>query len=93
MLQGRYYDRTIYNVNWIEGRDIDNNWVASQTIFNMAASYRGEMAGGMQWRAAFNVTNLFDREPSIVANTTGQTMVLGHDNLGRRYQLSLNFDF
>lgn len=93
MLQGRYYHKVMNNNTWVEGRDIDDNWIASQTTFNFAASYRGEMSGGIQWRAAFNITNLFDREPSIVANTFGQSTVLGHDVFGRRYQLSLDFDF
>lgn len=93
MLQGRYYHKVMNNTTWVEGRDIDDNWISSQTTFNFAASYRGEMSRGMQWRAALNITNLFDREPPIVANTFGQSMVLGHDQLGRRYQLSLNFDF
>ena len=93
MLQGIYYDSVMYNTNWIEGRDVDDNSVASNTTFNLATSYRGEMDNGMSWRGAFNITNLFDREPSIVANTTGQGLIAGHDSLGRRYQLSLNMDF
>ena len=47
----------------------------------------------MGWGLSFNITNLTDKEPSIVANATGQTIVLGHDALGRRYQLSFNMDF
>jgi iron complex outermembrane receptor protein len=93
MLQANYYDSTIYNNTWVEGRDIDDNTVASNTIFNLATSYRGELSSGMNWRAAFNITNLFDREPSIVANTGGQGLIAGHDTLGRRYQMSLNMDF
>lgn len=93
MLQSIYYGDTIYNVTWVEGRDIDDNTVASNTIFNLSASYRGEMNSGAQWRAAFNITNLFDREPSIVANTGGQAIIPGHDSLGRRYQFSVNMDF
>jgi outer membrane receptor protein involved in Fe transport len=93
MLQGSYYHKVMNNVTWVEGRDVDDNWIASQTTFNFAASYTGEMANGMAWRAAFNVTNLFDREPSIVANANGQSLVTGHDTLGRRYQVSVNVDF
>jgi outer membrane receptor protein involved in Fe transport len=93
MLQGSYYDEVMNNSTWVEGVDIDDNWIASQTTWNFAASYRGETANGMAWRAAFNITNLFDKAPSIVANTTGQSMVFGQDTLGRRYQLSLNLDF
>lgn len=93
MLQGAYYDRVMNNVTWIEGRDIDDNWIDAQTTFNFGSSYHGETGRGMGWTASFNVTNLFDKEPSIVANATGQSTVLGHDTLGRRYQLSVSLDF
>ena len=93
MLTANYYGDTIYNVNWVEGREIEDNTVASNTIFNFATSFRGEMDNGMAWRAALNVTNMFDRAPSIVANTGGQAIIPGHDSLGRRYQFSLNMDF
>jgi outer membrane receptor protein involved in Fe transport len=93
MLQGSYFDKVMVDYTWIEGRDVDDNWISSQTTFNFGAVYRGAMTGGMEWRAGFNVTNLFDREPSIAATANGQTVVLGHDALGRRYQLSVNFDF
>ena len=93
MLQGDYYDSTMNNITWREGIDVDDNWVASQTTFSAAASYRTETSRGMGWGLSFNITNLTDQEPSIVANATGQSIVLGHDALGRRYQLSFNMDF
>jgi hypothetical protein len=39
------------NITWVEGRDVDDNWISSQTTFNFGASHRGEMAGGREWRA------------------------------------------
>jgi hypothetical protein len=42
---------------------------------------------------ALNITNLTDREPVIFATATGQSLILGHDTLGRRYQPSVNMDF
>jgi iron complex outermembrane recepter protein len=93
MLQGDYYHHVMNNITWIEGVDVDDNWVASQATLSFAASYTGEMANGTAWRAALNITNLTDTEPSIVANATGQTLVTGHDTLGRRFQLSVNFEF
>jgi hypothetical protein len=93
MLQGRYFDSVKNNVNWVEGRDVDDNWIASQTTWNTGLSYSGELERGTAWRASFNVTNLFDRDPSIAPGTTGQGILAGHDSLGRRYQLSLNLDF
>ena len=93
MLQGDYYHSTMNNITWVEGVDVDDNWVAAQTTFSFATSYRTETTRGMGWGLSFNITNLTDQEPSIVANATGQTIVMGHDALGRRYQLSFNMDF
>jgi outer membrane receptor protein involved in Fe transport len=93
MLQSNYYDSVMNNITFVEGRDIDDNWIASMTVFNSAISYQGEMRGGATWRASLNVTNMFDKEPSIVAGANGQSIIAGHDSLGRRYQLSLNVDF
>jgi outer membrane receptor protein involved in Fe transport len=92
-LQGDYYDSTMNNITWVEGVDVDDNWVAKQVTFSTAVAYRTETTRGMGWGLSFNVTNLTDKEPSIVANATGQTIVLGHDALGRRYQVSFNMDF
>jgi len=93
MLQSTYYHNVMNNITWTEGVDVDDNRIASNTTFNFALSYAGEMGNGMNWRAAFNITNLFDRAPSIVAGTGGQSIIAGHDVLGRRYQMSLNMDF
>jgi len=93
MLQSTYYDSVMNNITWVEGRDIDDNWIASQTAYNTAVSYSGDMDSGATWRASFNITNLFNKDPSIVANANGQSFIAGHDTLGRRYQLSLNMSF
>lgn len=93
MLQSRYYDSVMNNILWVEGRDVDDNWIASQTTYNSAVSYEGELQSGSTWRAAFNITNLFDKEPPIVAGANGQSIIAGHDSFGRRYQLSLNMEF
>ena len=29
-LVGRYYDATTYDVAWVEGREVDDNWAPSQ---------------------------------------------------------------
>jgi len=93
MLQSNYYDSVMNNITFVEGRDIDDNWIASMTTWNSAISFQGEMQGGSTWRAAINITNLFDKEPSIVAGANGQSIIAGHDAFGRRYQISLNMDF
>jgi outer membrane receptor protein involved in Fe transport len=103
MLQSTYYDSTLSNgnnefltganSNWVEGRDVDDNTVASQTIFNMGLTYGREMTSGGEWQAALNINNLFDREPPIIAGAGGQALSNSHDQFGRRYQLSLNMNF
>jgi iron complex outermembrane receptor protein len=108
MLQSTYYDSTLSNgnnetltgpnSNWVEGVDVDDNTVASQTIFNLGLNYGQEMANGGDWQVQFNVNNVFDREPPIIAGAPGvapspQALSNNFDQFGRRYQLSLNVNF
>ncbi|HEY0961531.1 MAG TPA: hypothetical protein VGE69_04165, partial [Pseudomonadales bacterium] len=99
-LIGRYYDSTIVSqagILWREGFEVDDNTIASQTVANLVLSYRGETANGGNWVASFNVNNLFDRDPPIQAseNLRGGQQGVGnvYDVFGRRYQLSLNYNF
>jgi len=97
----RYYDSTNYTngfgVFWVDGVDVDDSSIASQTVHNVSVSYRGEMASGSNWVASFNVSNIFDRDPPVVASQNlrgGQQGVSNvFDVFGRRYQLSLNYSF
>jgi outer membrane receptor protein involved in Fe transport len=105
MFQTTYYDSTLNNggtllenntgptSTYIEGVDIDDNTVASQTIFNLGLNYGKEMNNGGNWLLQFNVNNLFDRDPPIIASTGGQQLSNSHDQFGRRYQVSLNVNF
>lgn len=103
MLQTTYTDSTLSNgnnagltganSNWVEGVDVDDNTIASQTIFNMGLTYGRDMANGGTWQAAFNINNMFDRDPPVIAGTGGQAISNSHDSFGRRYQLSLNINF
>lgn len=103
VLTSTYYDSTLSNgnnealtgptSNWVEGRDVDDNTVASQTIINLGLNYGREMTNGGDWQVAFQVNNLFDRDPPIIAGALGQVLSNSHDQFGRRYQLSLNMNF
>jgi iron complex outermembrane recepter protein len=93
MLQSTYFHKVMNNITWVEGRDVDDNWIGSQTTVNFGATYSGEWSGGTEWRASFNITNLTDVEPPVVATATGQSLIIGHDTLGRRYNLSVTLDF
>jgi iron complex outermembrane recepter protein len=97
----RYYDSTTYTngfgVFWVDGADVDDASITSQTVHNLGLSYRGETADGSNWTASFNVNNIFDRDPPIVASQNlrgGQQGVSNvFDVFGRRYQLALNYSF
>jgi hypothetical protein len=82
----RYFDSTRANNTWVEGVDVDDNKIASQTTVNGGVNYSGETDGGSTWRAGLNITNLFDRAPSRFGN-------VGQDDLGRRYSVSFNISF
>jgi outer membrane receptor protein involved in Fe transport len=81
----------------VEGRDIDRNKISSQTTTNLVLTYRGETSTDATWTTSFNVTNLFDRDAPIVPSFSqrgGQQNISGqHDSFGRRYQLSLDYNF
>jgi iron complex outermembrane receptor protein len=97
----RYYDSTTYTngfgVFWVAGADVDDATIASQTVHNLALSYRGETASGGNWVASFNINNILDRDPPIVASQNlrgGQQGVSNvFDVFGRRYQIGLNYNF
>lgn len=96
-LQQNYIDSTLINIQWIEGRDIDDNTISSQSVTNLALSYTGEGSGNSVWRASLNVNNLFDRDPPVIPSIStrggSQTVSTNYDVYGRRYQLSLSMDF
>ncbi len=85
------------SASWVEGRDIDTMRIASGNYTNLQLAYNGEMDNGGEWRFAFNVTNLFDRDTIIVPSygTRGgaQTVSNNYDEFGRRYQIGLNMTF
>jgi outer membrane receptor protein involved in Fe transport len=101
-LQQRYIADTL-NKNtgatsgWVEGRDVDTLRVSSGNYTNMQLAYKGETDSGGEWRASFNVTNLFDRAPPVIPNygTRGGAQAINNnfDEFGRRYQVSLNMTF
>ena len=100
MLQARHIDQTTLNAGgamWIAGVDADDVTVASNTWFNGQVAYNGETANGATWNVAFNVQNLFDRNPPIFPSFGSrggtQTVSDNYDVEGRRYQLSVNYQF
>ncbi|MES2624870.1 MAG: TonB-dependent receptor [Pseudomonadota bacterium] len=96
-LRANYFDSVLVNAMWTEGVEVDDNGTASSTIWNLGVGYNGETSSGSSWRTTFNVTNLFDREPPVIASFSTrfgtQTLSNDYDVFGRKYQLSFNYDF
>ena len=85
-LQQTWHGRTVRNVQWVEGRDVDDNEVGSVNLTNLGLFWNGETDSGT-WRASLNVSNLFDRDP-VIAGTTR----VG-DDIGRRYAIGFDYSF
>src|SRR5690606_4312765 len=96
-LQARYIDSVKYNARWVEGVDVDDNTIPSSTWWNARIGYNGELANGSEWALNLNVQNIFDREPPVVpgfgSRGGGQSVDSTYDIFGRRYNLSLNYNF
>jgi outer membrane receptor protein involved in Fe transport len=96
-LQQRFIDKTLRNATWVEGVDVDDNTVSSSSWTNAQIGYSGETARGGAWEVAFNVQNLFDRDPPIIPNFSSrggsQTVDATYDSLGRRYELSFKYNY
>ena len=93
-LQGRYISGDKLNRSWVEGVDVDRNWVNSSTWWNATVRYNGEFASGATWNVGLNVLNLTDKAPPIIPGTAGYQFASNtYDVFGRRYNLSLNMQF
>ncbi|MDY6984350.1 MAG: TonB-dependent receptor, partial [Pseudomonadota bacterium] len=86
-LQYNWIGETLRNVQWQEGRDVDDNSVPSVNLANVGLFWTRELASGSRFRASFNINNVLDKDPVIA----GQTRV--GDELGRRYALGVDYSF
>jgi outer membrane receptor protein involved in Fe transport len=78
----RFLNEGVRNVEWVEGIDVDDNYVPSRSYTNLRAYWRRnalEVYG--------NVQNMFDEEPPPVV---GGSL---YSDLGRNYALGVRFDF
>jgi hypothetical protein len=96
-LQERYIDSVLLNRTWVEGVDIDDNSVASQSWTNLVLRYSKNVASGGRWSASLNIQNLFDDNPPVIAANGGgrfgaQITSNTYDVWGRRFQFSLNYE-
>jgi outer membrane receptor protein involved in Fe transport len=93
-LQGRYISGGKLDRTWTEGVQVDDNYVASSTWWNGTLRYSSELSSGATWDVGFNVLNLLDTAPPIIASASGNQAVGNqYDEYGRRYNLSVNMNF
>ncbi|HEU4627142.1 MAG TPA: TonB-dependent receptor [Steroidobacteraceae bacterium] len=96
-VQERYIGSGTYDATFVEGVDIDDNSVASTALTNLELAYKGALSESGSWETYLNVTNLFDRDPPLVATWgfTGsqQTNTSLFDIYGRRYSVGVRLNF
>ena len=96
-VQERYINSGTYDATYVQGVDIDDNTIASAAYTNLELAYKGEMSGTSTWQTYLNVTNVFNRDPPLVATWgfTGsqQTNTGLFDIYGRRYNVGVRFNF
>jgi iron complex outermembrane receptor protein len=97
-LQERFIDDVILNRTWVEGIDVDNNTIDSQSWTNLVLAFKGGVGDKGSWRVSLNVLNLFDEDPPIIPSAAdtrfgAQSTDNTYDEWGRRYELGFSMEF
>jgi iron complex outermembrane recepter protein len=92
-----YISKSKLDTTWVEGRDVDDNWLPSYFNTNARLMYRGSTASGSDWDVSLFVTNLLDKHPMVIPNYNtrngAQNVSNNFDAYGRRYELGVNYRF
>jgi hypothetical protein len=95
--QGRYIASGAYNSTWQTGVDIDDNTIDSFFVSNLQLAYDGRVSSTASFQLWLNVSNLFDKDPPLVAQFgfTGSQATNSSlfDIYGRRYTMGVKFRF
>lgn len=86
----------VYDNTWKSGVDIDNNYIAGATYFDLAGNLT--LWGERQRKAElyFKIENLLDKDPPIaagIASSTLQTNPVLYDTLGRSFRVGVRFRY
>ena len=90
-LQQRHIGDVGLNRLWVQGREVDDNTVASGNFTNLRLGYSRDMYDAT-WTVSLDVTNLLDRGPPRVPGAN-QGVPADYDIYGRRFFLSLRAEF
>ncbi|HEY4214019.1 MAG TPA: TonB-dependent receptor [Steroidobacteraceae bacterium] len=92
-----WIDASKINVAWVQGIDVDDNWLPNYFNTDFKLAYDREIFGGHPMELALFVTNVMNRDPIIIPNynsrTGSQSVSNNYDAYGRSYALSFNFKF
>lgn len=91
-LTHRYIDQMILRRTWTEGVHVDNNTIQSADYTNARVGYTQELDGGRSLSIFFDISNVFDDGPPLVAGST-QALDREYDIYGRRYNVTFRMDF
>jgi iron complex outermembrane recepter protein len=86
----------VYDNLWASGVQIDNNEIPGATYYDLAGSYRFQLANDNDLAVYFKVENLLDEDPAVIgaANISGlQTNPAFYDVVGRAYRLGIRMTF
>lgn len=96
-LQGRYINAGLYDATYTTGVDIDDNTIDSYFLTNLQLGYDGSFTEDVRYKVSFNVNNVFDVDPPLVASFgfTGSQATNSSlfDIYGRRYTLGVKVMF
>lgn len=82
----------VYDNTWKTGVDIDNNYIAGATYFDLAGNVTVWGQGPRKAEVYFKIENLTDKDPPVaagIASSTLQTNPVLYDTLGRNFRLGL----
>jgi outer membrane receptor protein involved in Fe transport len=93
--QVRYTDSGAYDLELVEGVDINRNKVASASYVDVTGTYR--FGAAQQYEAYLSVNNLFDRDPPFAPAVSGTHLSWSNftlfDTIGRYYNLGFRYSF
>jgi iron complex outermembrane recepter protein len=94
-LSEEWISRSKINTTWVEGVDVDDNYVPNYFNTNFKLGFAGDMLGDHNWDIALYVTNLFDRDPIVIprydSRVGAQFVSNSFDAYGRSYSVGMNF--
>jgi outer membrane receptor protein involved in Fe transport len=82
----------VYDNTWKSGVDIDNNYIAGATYFDLAGNVKFWGEGLKKAEFYFKVENLLDKDPPVaagIASSALQTNPVLYDTLGRNFRVGV----